>query len=267
VQSRALYRGLVLLAEMPVEHRTITSLKTQVQDEAVRNGLSPFVLDGPLGQFLDADSDVLLESDFITFEIEALMAMRDKVSIPVLTYLFHRIDQRLNGRPTIIVLDEAWSVLLNVVFGAKLEQWLRECRKKNAVWVMATQSLSEIANSSARDVILQSIPTKLYLPSPAAHDPLTRELYVRFGLSNREIDLIAEARPKSDYFYTSTLGKRVFQFGLEAAALAFIGAGGREDLFKVRRMIAEHGEHWPVEWLRACGLEQWADYLARSYPH
>jgi type IV secretion system protein VirB4 len=131
---------------------------------------------------------------------------------------------------------------------------------------MATQSLSDIKSSTVRDVLLESTKTKLYLPSPGARDPLTRELYVNFGLTNRQIDLIAEATPKRDYFYVSELGKRVFQFALGPAALAFIGAGGRADLFAVRHMIAEHGPRWPVEWLRARGLPEWAEYLARSYP-
>jgi type IV secretion system protein VirB4 len=175
-QTKALYRALELLTEVPVEQRTISNLITQVQDAAVRDGLSPFSLAGPLGRFLDADRDVLLESDFVTFELETLMGMGPKVTIPVLTYLFHRIEQRLDGRPTLIVIDEAWVVLANSTFGGKLEEWLRTLRKKNAAVVLATQSLSEIANSPQRDVILESCPTKLYLPNAEARNPQTREL-------------------------------------------------------------------------------------------
>ena len=66
----------------------------------MRDGLSAYSLAGPLGRFVDADHDVLLEERFITFELETLMAMGPKVVVPVATYLFHRIDQRLDGRPT-----------------------------------------------------------------------------------------------------------------------------------------------------------------------
>jgi type IV secretion system protein VirB4 len=194
------------------------------------------------------------------------MGMGPKVTIPVLTYLFHRIEQRLNGRPTLIVIDEAWVVLANSTFGAKLEEWLRTLRKKNAAVVLATQSLSEIANSPHRDVLLESCPTKLYLPNAEAKNPQTRELYHKFGLSDRQIDIIAEAAPKCDYYYVSPLGRRLFQFALGPAALAFIGAGSKEDVLVVRRMIAEHGEHWRAQWLRARGLGEWADYLDRFHP-
>src|SRR5262249_50491493 len=84
--------------------------------------------------------------------------------------------------------------------------------------------------------------------------------------SDRQVDIIAEAAPKRDYYYVSPLGRRLFQFALGPAALAFIGAGSKEDVLAVRRMIAEHGERWRIEWLRARGLSEWADYLDHFYP-
>lgn len=266
-QRKALWRALELVAEAPPEQRTITNLVTQVQDNVVRDGLSAYSLAGPLGRFVDADRDVLLEERFITFELETLMAMGPKVVVPVVTYLFHRIDQRLDGRPTLVILDEAWIMLTNSVFGAKIEELLRTLRKKNAAVVLATQSLSEIANSPHRDVILESCPTKLYLPNPEAKNSGTQEMYRRFGLSNRQIEIVAEATPKRHYYYVSPLGRRLFQFSLGPAALAFIGAGSKEDVLAARRMIEKHGQRWSVEWLRACGLHDWAEYLDRLNGH
>jgi type IV secretory pathway VirB4 component len=253
-QRKALWRALELVAEAPPEQRTISNLVTQVQDNVVRDGLSAYSLAGPLGRFVDADRDVLLEERFVTFELETLMAMGPKVVVPVVTYLFHRIDQRLDGRPTLVILDEAWIMLTNSVFGAKIEEWLRTLRKKNAAVVLATQSLSEIANSPHRDVILESCPTKLYLPNPEAKNSGTQEMYRRFGLSNRQIDIVADAIPKRHYYYVSPLGRRLFQFSLGPAALAFIGAGSKEDVLAARQMIDQHGDHWTANWLNAHGL-------------
>jgi type IV secretory pathway VirB4 component len=101
--------------------------------------------------------------------------------------------------------------------------------------VLATQSLSEIASSPYRDVILESCPTKLYLPNAEARNPQTRELYQKFGLTERQIDIIAEAAPKRDYYYVSPLGRRLFQFALGPAALAFVGAGSKDDVLTARR--------------------------------
>jgi hypothetical protein len=103
--------------------------------------------------------------------------------------------------------------------------------------VLATQSLSEIASSPYRDVILESCPTKLYLPNAEARNPQTRELYQKFGLTERQIDIIAEAAPKRDYYYVSPLGRRLFQFALGPAALAFVGAGSKDDVLTARRRL------------------------------
>jgi type IV secretion system protein VirB4 len=266
LQRKALWRALELVAEAPVNQRTISNLVTQVQDATLRDGLNAFSLAGPLGRFLDADQDVLLAGSFVTFELETLMGMGPKVVVPVLTYLFHRIDQRLDGRPTLIVLDEAWIMLANSVFGAKIEEWLRTLRKKNAAVVLATQSLAEIANSPHRDVILESCPTKLYLPNPEATNAASRDLYRRFGLSDRQTEIVAEATPKRHYYYVSPLGRRLFQFALGPAALAFIGAGSKDDVISARRMIQEYSDRWIAEWLRRRDLDDWADYLDKLAP-
>src|SRR5712692_1885954 len=259
-QRKALWRALELVGEGPTEHRTISNLVTQVQDNTVRDGLNAFSLAGPLGRFLDADHDVLLEEPFITFELETLMAVGPKVIVPVVTYLFHRIDQRLDGRPTLIILDEAWVMLADGAFGAKIEEWLRTLRKKNAAVVLATQSLTEVANSPVRDVILESCPTKILLPNPEALNPATRELYRKLGLSNRQIEIVACAVPKRHYYYLSPMGRRLFDLSVEPVAIAFTGAGSKEEILTAKRMLQQHGRHWPEHWLRNRGLDDWSDY-------
>src|SRR5260370_25136543 len=153
-------------------------------------------------------------------------------------------------------------MLANSSFGAKVEEWLRTLRKKNAAVGLATQSLSEVANSPFRDVILESCPTKILLPNPEARNPATTELYRKFGLTNRQIEIIADAVPKRHYYYVSPLGRRLFNLALEPATLSFVGAGSKEDIFKARRMIREFGDDWPVQWLRARNLPEWAEYCS-----
>ncbi len=261
---KALWRALELLGESQPDARTITDLIRLIQDQTLRDGLNFYSVHGPMGRFLDADSDGIEHHRFITFEIEALMAMGEKVLLPVLTYLFHRIDGRLDGRPTLLVLDEAWVMLANGTFGTKVEEWLRTLRKKNAAVVLATQSLTEVANSPIRDVILESCPTKILLPNPEAQNPVTSELYRKFGLTDRQIEIIAEAVPKRHYYYLSPLGRRLFELALGPATLAFIGVGSKTDILQARGLIAAHGPLWAIEWLRARGLVEWADHLDKS---
>ena len=130
---------------------------------------------GPMGSLLDADHDMLGDGRFLSFETENLMQLDDKAVIPVLLYLFRRIEQRLDGSPTLIILDEAWSYLQHQLFRSRLQDWLKTMRRKNAVVVMATQQISDIANSDIADVVLENCPTKILLPNAESKNPGSRD--------------------------------------------------------------------------------------------
>src|SRR3546814_4181671 len=77
------------------------------------------------------------------------------VVAPVLTYLFHRLEERFTGRPTLLILDEAWVFLDHPQFAARIREWLKVLRKKNVSIVFATQSLADIADSTIAPAIIE----------------------------------------------------------------------------------------------------------------
>ena len=241
------------------ESRTLTDFVNTVQDRGLRDGLRHYTLQGAMGHLLDAEEDGLLEGAFQVFEMEHLLNMGDVNAAPVLTYLFHRVEQRLTGRPTLIVIEEAWLMLTHGLFAEKLEEWLRVLRKANAAVVFVTQSLAEIFRSPKRDLLLESCPTKIFLPNPEARGEHTSELYRRIGLSDRQIEILAAAIPKRHYYYASPLGRRLIDLGLGPLALSFVGASGREDLKQARALVEELGPDWSTAWLRARRLPEWAE--------
>ena len=117
------------------------------------------------------------------------------VVAPVLTYLFHRLEERFDGRPTLLILDEAWIFLDHPLFAARIREWLKVLRKKNVAVLFATQSLADIADSSIAPAIIESCPQRILLPNDRAIEPQARAAYERFGLNERQIELIAGRRP------------------------------------------------------------------------
>ena len=184
--------------------------------------------------------------------------------VPVLLYLFHRVQRRLTGQPTLISLDEAWTYLLDPLFADRIRLWLKELRKYNALVLFSTQSLADIHNSPHRHLLFESCPTKIFLANPEAASEHGAELYRSIGLNPRQIELIASATPKRDYYYASPLGRRLLDLNLGPLALAFVGAGSRDDLRTVRELVAAHGTGWVPHWLRLRGLGPWAEVLDRS---
>jgi type IV secretion system protein VirB4 len=235
--------------------RTLSEFSVTIQDEAIREALRQYTVDGAMGHLLDAEADGLALADFTTFEIEELMALGEKYALPVLLYLFRRIERRLSGQPAAILLDEAWLMLGHPVFRAKIREWLKVLRKANCLVLMATQSLSDAADSGILDVIVESTATKIFLPNVFARDEATAALYRRMGLNTRQIEILATAIPKRQYYYASAEGRRLYELALGPLALAFVGAADKESVATIRRLEARFGDRWVHAWLAAKGVK------------
>jgi type IV secretion system protein TrbE len=253
-QRKEIWAALQKMGHAPGD-RTLTAFRATVQDLGVRTGLAHYALGGGAGELLDAAADSLRAHHFMVFEMSHLLARGDTDLVPVLLYLFHRIEQRLDGRPTLIPIDEAWMMVLRSAFGQKIEAWLRTLRKKNAAVIFTSQSLTDVERCPQRNIIVESCQTKIFLPNAEARTTQSAQLYLDMGINHREIELLAAATPKKHYLYHSPLGRRLFDMNLGRAALSLVGMGGREDIRRVRACVQEFGEHWPAQWLRKQGCE------------
>ena len=191
-----LWSALTSLASAPISERTITGLSVLLQSNALKQALQPYTVAGPWGRLLDAEAERLGEADVQAFETEGLIGAG--AAPAVLAYLFHRIGDRLDGRPTLLIIDEGWLALDDPGFAGQLREWLKTLRKKNASVIFATQSLADIDGSSIAPAIIESCPTRLFLPNERALEPQIAAVYRRFGLNDRQIEILsrsdAEAR-------------------------------------------------------------------------
>lgn len=242
------WSALTSLASSPVEERTITGLTVLLQSTALKQALQPYCVGGSSGRLLDAEAEQLGFASVQAFETEGLIGAG--AAPAVLTYLFHRIEGRLDGRPTLLIIDEGWLVLDDPAFAQQLREWLKTLRKKNASVVFATQSLSDIDGSNIAPAIIESCPTRIFLPNERAIEPQITAIYQRFGLNDRQIEIIARATPKRDYYCQSRRGNRLFELGLGPVALAFCAASSKADHAAIERLLAEHGrDDFTAAWL------------------
>ncbi|MER9229000.1 conjugal transfer protein TrbE [Mesorhizobium sp. M0664] len=255
-----LWSALTSLASAPVHERTLTGLSVLLQSSPLKQALLPYCIGGPYGGLLDAEHERLGEASVQAFETEGLIGTG--AAPAVLAYLFHRIEQRMDGRPTLLLIDEGWLALDDGGFADQLREWLKTLRKKNASVVFATQSLSDIDGSPIAPAIVESCPTRLFLPNERAVEPQITEIYRRFGLNDRQIEIVARATPKRDYYCQSRRGNRLFELGLGPIALALCAASSKSDQAAIDRIIAEAGrDHFVEAWLTNRGLSWAADLI------
>lgn len=239
-----------------MQERTLTGLSVLLQSNSLKRALQPYCLGGASGRLLDAEFERLGESSVQAFETEGLIGT--SAAPAVLAYLFHRIGDRLDGRPTLLIVDEGWLALDDEDFAGQLREWLKTLRKKNASVIFATQSLSDIDGSAIAPAIIESCPTRLLLPNERAIEPQITAIYRRFGLNDRQIELLSRATPKRDYYCQSRRGNRMFELGLGEVALAFTAASSKTDQAAIAQLLAEHGSDGFVPaWLQHRGVA-WA---------
>jgi type IV secretion system protein VirB4 len=265
--KQELWAALSNLASMPRVQRTLSTLLGIVQDADIRQALRSYTLDGPHGRLLDSDHDTLADDGgtatarWQAFEMEHLMQSRSAL-LPVLTYLFRRLEKRFDGSPTLMIIDEACLYLTESLFAAKIREWLKVLRKKNVAVIFATQSLSDIADSAIAPAIIENCPTRIFLPNGNALEERTRKVYESFGLNERQLQILQQSIPKKDYYYQSREGNRLFELGLGELALAFCAAGSPQDQARITEVLNEHNRvRFAGAYLNKRGLDSWADLL------
>ncbi len=255
-----LWSALSSLASAPVAERTLTGLAVVLQSQELKQALQPYTVAGAWGRLLDGESEQLGRADMLAFEIEGLIG--SGAAPAVLSYLFHRIEDRFDGRPSLLIIDEGWLVLDDPGFAAQLREWLKTLRKKNASVIFATQSLADIDASSIAPAIIESCPTRILLPNERALEPQIAAIYRRFGLNERQIEILSRATPKREYYCQSRRGNRLFELGLSEVALAFTAASSKSDQAAIATLLEEHGlSGFATAWLRHKGLAWAADLL------
>lgn len=246
--------GNAIMNTHKTESRTLSEFSLTIQDLALRDALKQYTVDGMMGHLLDAEQDGLELSKFTTFEIGELMNLGEKYALPVLLYLFRRIERSLHGQPAVIIIDEAWIMLGHPVFRDRIKEWLKTLAKLNCLVLLATQNLSDAANSGILDVIVESTATKIFLPNVNARNEDAEALYRRMGLNARQIDILATAIPMRQYYCLSEAGRRLYELALGPLALSFVGATDKESIATIQRLEAKFGDAWVNEWLASRGL-------------
>ena len=258
-----LWSALTSLASAPVAERTITGLSVLLQLNALKQALLSYTVAGPWGHLLDAETEQLGEADVQAFETEGLIGA--SAAPAVLSYLFHRLEDRFEGRPTLLIVDEGWLALDDRGFAGQLREWLKTLRKKNVSVVFSTQSLADIDGSTIAPVIIESCPTRILLPNERALEPQIATIYRRFGLNDRQIEILGRATPKREYYCQSRRGNRLFELGLSEVALAFTAASSKSDQTAIEKLLAGHGrDGFATAWLRHKDLDWAADILNTS---
>ena len=208
--------------------------------------LGPWIHQGPNAWLFDNEHDALdLSQQVAGFDMTELLDS-PALRTPAMMYLFHRVDERLDGTPAMIVIDEGWKALDDEVFAARIRDWLKTLRKRNDIVGFGTQSARDALESRIASAIVEQTATQIFMPNAKAQ---IDDYCKGFGLSLHELELIRALPANSHCFLVRHANHSVvIRLDLKGMDEMLTVLSGREA--SVRRLDAYRAaqgdapEHW-----------------------
>ncbi len=210
---------------------------------------------GENGWLFDNAVDRLdLNQRVLGFDMTALLE-NPKLRTPTMMYLFHRIEERLDGEPTMILIDEGWKALDDEVFAARIRDWLKTLRKRNALVGFATQSARDALESRISTALVEQTATMIFMPNSRAR---AEDYCDGFGLTEHEFALIRSLPAHSRCFLVRQPDASVVvRLDLSNAPEVLTILSGREaSVRKLDKLRAELGDE-PADWYPALTGHNW----------
>lgn len=203
---------------------------------------------GDYAYLFDHQQDQLsLSPHKVGFDLTELFSEPNIVLTATMMYLFHRIEESLDGQRVSIYLDEGWAYLDNPFWQNKLRQWLPTLRKKNCHIVLATQSPASVVESSLSAQLLDNCATNIFFCNPKAN---YEKHYQHFNLSEAEFNFIKKTSPKLRYFlYKQANNSLVAKLNLSALDKELAVFSANPITLKRYKDLQQQYSHQAESWL------------------
>ena len=222
--------------------------------------LGAWIADGEHSWLFDNDRDRLdLDRRVLGFDMTQLLE-NPRLRTPVMMYLFHRIEERLDGQPTMILIDEGWKALDDEVFAARIRDWLKTLRKRNALVGFATQSARDALESRISTALVEQTATMVFMPNSRARP---EDYCDGFGLTDHEFALIRSLPAHSRCFLVRQPDASVVvRLDLSGAPEVLTVLSGREASVRRLDLLREAVGNDPAQWYPALTGHVWPDASA-----
>jgi type IV secretion system protein VirB4 len=244
--------------------RELLSGSRRPQPGDLASRLEAWIGTGEHGWLFDnADDRLDLSAQTLGFDMTALLET-PRLRTPVMMYLFHRIEERLDGHPTMILIDEGWKALDDEVFAARIRDWLKTLRKRNALVGFATQSARDALDSRIATALVEQTATMVFMPNARAR---AEDYCEGFGLTSHELDLIRSLPAHSRCFLIRQPDASVVvRLDLSGMPEVLTLLSGREST--VRKLDTLRGQYGdaPASWYPALTGEYWPGEVAEDEP-
>lgn len=213
----------------------------------IASRLAPWHSSGEFAWLFDNEADELdLSTATLGFDMTAILD-QPALRAPTMLYLFHRVEERLDGTPTIIVVDEGWKALDDDVFVTRIRDWEKTIRKRGGIVGFATQSASDALQSRIASAIVEQAGTQIFMANASAQ---ASDYIGGFGLSDQEYEIIRTMPESAHAFLVKHGGESVVvRLNLASEPDLLTVLSGREATVRLLDRIRGEVGDVPADWL------------------
>lgn len=256
-----LERAIARIMEEPAAQRNLPNLsgllvgRSRADANDLASRLRPWI-DGEKAWLFNAQHDVLSFSgrSVFGFDLTSILGNED-IRTPALMYLYHRLDELLNGDPVMFFMDEGWQLLMDETFSHFIIDKMKTIRKLNGIVGFGTQSAADIAKAKASHTLIEQSATNIHFPNPRADE----ESYIkRFGLTVKEFNFIKNTPPEKRTFLVKHGNDSVIaRLDLSNMPDLVKVLSGRKETVEECAVLRERYGDEPENWLAEfCGWER-----------
>jgi type IV secretion system protein VirB4 len=239
----------------PRHFRELLSGARRPEPGDLADRLGPWIEDGEHAWLFDNAADRLdLSNRVLGFDMTALLE-NPRLRTPTMMYLFHRIEERLDGSPAMILIDEGWKALDDEVFAARIRDWLKTLRKRNALVGFATQSARDALDSRIATALVEQTATMIFMPNAKAR---AEDYCDGFGQTQHELALVRSLPAHSRAFLVRQPDASVVvRLDLSGAPEVLTILSGRESAVRRLDLLREAVGDAPADWYPALTGRAW----------
>lgn len=225
-EEQVIRNAIKTVVSGPAEGRSLEAFQSllrgriQAGEGDLSTRLEPWIKKDQKGWLFNNEEDRFSVSHIFGFDMTKVLD-DPIIRTAALLYIFHRIDELLDGDPLMLFLDEGWRLLDDDVFAYFIKDKLKTIRKQNGIVGFGTQSASDIVRSKSAATLIEQTSTNVFFPNAKADDESYRNA---FRLSEREIRWIRETTPEARSFLIKHGGDSV---------IAKLDLGSMPDIIKV----------------------------------
>ena len=235
--------------------RELLSGARRPQPGDLADRLAAWINEGEHAWLFDNAEDRLdMSARVLGFDMTALLE-NPRLRTPTMMYLFHRIEERLDGDPSMILIDEGWKALDDEVFAARIRDWLKTLRKRNALVGFATQSARDALDSRISTALVEQTATMVFMPNSRAR---AEDYCDGFGLTDHELALIRTLPAHSRCFLVRQPDASVVvRLDLSNAPEVLTVLSGRESSVRRLDLLREAVGDDPADWFPSLTGSAW----------